>query len=132
MVHWKRREKGVRKRDRHILLCRGSKFAFQSKLLHTHNTTRACAHTPFFHFGARWVCVLNATPWPVNPRKVRYPLYLVGTRAGLDSSRKFRASQDSIPSSSACCESLYQPRYPNPHISWHARELIACTQAEWN
>ena len=36
------------------------------------------------------------------------------------------------PDSSACSESLYQLRYPNPHISWHARELTACTEAEWN
>ena len=31
-------------------------------------------------------------------------------------------------------ESLHQLCYPNPHISFpfHGRELIACTQAEWN
>ena len=95
---------------------------------------RSKSHThTLFHFGARWVWVFNATPWSLNPRKeIRYPLYWVVPRLAWRAAENLVQARIQSPVSPVCSESLYQLRCPNPHISWHARELTACTPAECN
>ena len=120
-VHWKRRENRERKVKGNILHRLGSKFAIQIKLPHT--------YTHIFILALDG-CLCSM---PLNPRReIRFPLFWLGP--GLVWTAAECLVQDGIqsPDSPACSKSLCQLRYPNPHIAWHAREIIACTQAEWN
>ena len=56
---------------------------------------------PFFNFGARWGCVVNATPQPIYHRERDLGTYFTGGCLGpvaiLDRCGKSRLHQESIP-----------------------------------
>ena len=78
----------------------------------THMCTCACTHTSFFHFHGRWVWVLNATPWPLTPKKksrthgIGWDLQQVWTAAEILVQARIQS-----PDSPACSESLLLCRH---------------------
>ena len=96
-----KRGKESEKNDRQHTVSPGFQICYSVQTV-THTHTHTHTQTPFFHFCSIWVWVLNASPWPLYPRKeIKHTFYWAGPRAGLDSCRKSRVSQDSNPRQSS-------------------------------